>query len=123
MKYMPSSAKHEDWVRFHHTTQNVMKLKTYEFFISGIVLGILMHWLIGESRVWTQGFVLPKQVFYCLSHNSSPFHSGYLGDGVPRTICLGWLWTMTLSVSASQVARITGMHHQRPEMDFYLFVY
>jgi hypothetical protein len=25
-----------------------------------------------------------------LSHISSPFCSGYLGDGVSRTICPGW---------------------------------
>jgi hypothetical protein len=32
------------------------------------------------TRVWTQGFVLAKQMLYCLSHSSSPFFSGYFGD-------------------------------------------
>jgi hypothetical protein len=31
--------------------------------------------------VWTQGFVLAKQMLYHLSHTSSPFCSGYFGDG------------------------------------------
>jgi hypothetical protein len=29
------------------------------------------------------------------------------------TICLGWLWTVILLISASWVARITGINHQR----------
>jgi hypothetical protein len=32
---------------------------------------------------------LAKQVLYHLSHTSSPFCSGYFGDGVSPTICLG----------------------------------
>jgi hypothetical protein len=47
------------------------------------------------TGVWTQGFTLEKQVFYCLSHTSSPFCSGYCGDGGLK----------------SQVAKITGMRH------------
>jgi hypothetical protein len=34
-------------------------------------------------------------------------------DRVSRTICLGWLWTAILLISASWVARITVMSHQR----------
>jgi hypothetical protein len=30
-----------------------------------------------------------------------------------RTICLGWLWTVILLISASWVVRITGMSHWR----------
>jgi hypothetical protein len=33
----------------------------------------------GSTAVWTQGFVFAKQAFYCLSHTSSPFYSGYFG--------------------------------------------
>jgi hypothetical protein len=33
---------------------------------------------------------------------------------VSQTICLGWLRTSTLLISASFVARITGMSHQHP---------
>jgi hypothetical protein len=34
------------------------------------------------SGVCTQGFVLIKQMLYCLSHTSRPFCFGYFGDGV-----------------------------------------
>jgi hypothetical protein len=36
----------------------------------------------GGTGVWTQGFTLTKQVLHHLSHTSSPFCSGYFGDGV-----------------------------------------
>jgi hypothetical protein len=42
-------------------------------------------------------------------HTSSPLCSGYFGDGVSWTICLGWPWTEILLISVSQVARrVTG---------------
>jgi hypothetical protein len=50
-------------------------------------------------------------LLYCLSHTSSPFCSGYFGDGVLRTICLGWLQTLILLISASQLARIIDVNH------------
>jgi hypothetical protein len=55
----------------------------------------------------------------CLSHTSSPFFSGYFGDRILRTICLGWPWTSIFPISASQVARITSVHHWSP--DHYIF--
>jgi hypothetical protein len=33
--------------------------------------------------------------------------------GISRTICLDWLWITILPISASQVARIPGVSHQR----------
>jgi hypothetical protein len=45
---------------------------------------------------------------------TSPFCSGYFGDGVSRTIFLGWSQTAILLMSASQVARITSMRHCHP---------
>jgi hypothetical protein len=36
-----------------------------------------------------------------LNHTSSPFCSGYFGDRVSWTICLGWPWTAVLPVSVS----------------------
>jgi hypothetical protein len=69
---------------------------------------ILRIWLLFcESRVWSQGFVLVKQVLYYLSHTSSPFCSGYFRDGVLRAICVGWPWTVILPSSASQVQNLT----------------
>jgi hypothetical protein len=44
-----------------------------------------------------------------LSHSTSPFCEGYFWDRVLGTVCPGWLWTMILLISASLVARITGM--------------
>jgi hypothetical protein len=34
-----------------------------------------------------------------------------LGEGVFQIICLGWFWSSILPISASQVARITGVSH------------
>jgi hypothetical protein len=36
------------------------------------------------------------------------------GDGVLLTIYLDWPLTMILTISASQIARITGVSHQQP---------
>jgi hypothetical protein len=47
-----------------------------------------------------------------LSHTSSAFCYGYFGDGVSQTICLDWPRTMTLPISASQVAWITDVSHR-----------
>jgi hypothetical protein len=35
-----------------------------------------------------------------------------------QTICPNWLWTMIFLISASCIARITGMSHQRPAVPF-----
>jgi hypothetical protein len=52
---------------------------------------------------------------YQLSHTSSPFYSAYFGDGAGsrlfQTICPGWPRTAILLISASQIARITGVSH------------
>jgi hypothetical protein len=37
-----------------------------------------------------------------------------LGDGVLRTIFLGWPRTLIFPISASQVARIISVSHQHP---------
>jgi hypothetical protein len=57
---------------------------------------------------------LPSRHSTTLSHTCSPFCSGYFGDGVSWTICLGWPQTSILPISASQVARITSVSHQPP---------
>jgi hypothetical protein len=44
----------------------------------------------------------------------SPFCSGYFGDGVSQTTFLSWPLTTVLPISASQIARITGVSHQHP---------
>jgi hypothetical protein len=47
------------------------------------------------------------------------FCVGYFQDRVSWTICLGWLRTSIFLISASQVARITSMSHQRPSVCHY----
>jgi hypothetical protein len=62
------------------------------------------------------GFMLAKQAFSYLSHSASPFlcvWDAYFQDMVSGTICPGWFWTAVFQISASQVARITGMSHWR----------
>jgi hypothetical protein len=81
-------------------------------------LFILFIYSFGNgSGVWTQGFIVTKQVLYHLSHITSPFCSGYFGDGILRTTSLSWLQTVILPISASQVARITVVSHQCPASD------
>jgi hypothetical protein len=43
-----------------------------------------------------------------LSHSTSPFS---WRNSVSWTICLGWLWTAILLISASWVARVIGLNH------------
>jgi hypothetical protein len=52
-----------------------------------------------------------------LSHSISSFFVKEffkIGSLVSRIICLGWLWTSILLISASWVARITGVSHWCP---------
>jgi hypothetical protein len=74
----------------------------------------------GRAGVWTLGFELPKQAFYCFNHTSSSFCSDYLGDGgVSWTICPGCPPTTSLLISASQVVRITALSHLQPSEDIF----
>jgi hypothetical protein len=75
-------------------------------------LGFEQVLFFGATWIWTQSFNLAKQVIYCLSHASSTFCSGYFGDRVSHTICLDCPRTMSLLISTSQVARITGISYQ-----------
>jgi hypothetical protein len=77
--------------------------------------GRFFHLLVSlffcSTGVWTQGLHL------------GPLHQSFLCDGVfwdrvLQTICLGWPWTTILLISASWVARITGVSHQRPAFQF-----
>jgi hypothetical protein len=56
-------------------------------------------------------FSKTRQALYHLSHSIIPFCVGYFWDRVLWTIYLGWLWTATLLISASWVARIIGVSH------------
>jgi hypothetical protein len=54
-----------------------------------LILFLFLYFFFGETGVWTQGFVLAKQVVYHLSHTSGSFCSGHFGDRVSRSILGG----------------------------------
>jgi hypothetical protein len=61
-----------------------------------------------STGVWTQGLRLeplhpPALYFLCVM--------GFYEMGVSWTICLGWLQTTIILISASWVSRITGVSH------------
>jgi hypothetical protein len=72
------------------------------------------------TGAWTQGLHLEPlhQPYFC---------EGFLWDKVLQTICLGWLWTAILLISASRVARITDMSHRWLAVSFwhafYIYIY
>jgi hypothetical protein len=50
-----------------------------------------------------------------LSQSTSPFFvMGFFEVGSHKLFALGWLWTSTLLISVSWVARITGVSHWCP---------
>jgi hypothetical protein len=51
---------------------------------------------------------------YTFNHSTNPFCIRYFWDRVSRTVCLGWLWTEILLISASWVARIIGVEPPVP---------
>jgi hypothetical protein len=61
----------------------------------------------GSAGIWTQGFELTKLG----PHHQSILLWLFWRRGL-ENYCLGWPWTMMLSMSTSQVDRITGLHHQ-----------
>jgi hypothetical protein len=66
----------------------------------------------GNTRVWTQGLTFARQKPYHLSQPASLpalFTDGFFGDKVTWTICLGLALNCDLLISASWVARITGI--------------
>jgi hypothetical protein len=52
----------------HHKIYFIIFLKLISIFSSG-------------TGVWTQVFMIAKQVLYCLSHTHSPYCSGYFREG------------------------------------------
>jgi hypothetical protein len=58
---------------------------------------------------WIFEPTLARQVLNHLSHSTGLFCLGIFR--VSWTICLGWLQTVILLISASRVARITGVRH------------
>jgi hypothetical protein len=55
-----------------------------------------------DIKVFCFVLVLGLEIRACtLSHSTSPFCDGYFQDRISQTICLGWLGTMILLISAS----------------------
>jgi hypothetical protein len=61
-----------------------------------------------------RAFAVGKQTLYHLNHTTRQFALVILEMEFSWTVCLGWPWTTTLPISASQVARITGLSHWCP---------
>jgi hypothetical protein len=80
---------------------------TFPFFLSFFLPSFFFY----GAGIWTQGLHLEPlhQPFIVMS---------FFWDRVSWTICLGWLRTMILLISASWVARITGMSHRHPACIF-----
>jgi hypothetical protein len=91
-----------------------MSLKDlYFYFIFSFFFLVGLRFELRASLLQSSLCTLAKQVLSCLSHTYSPFCSGYFGDGrVSRTICPYWPRTVILLISASQVAKITGVNHR-----------
>jgi hypothetical protein len=65
-----------------------------------------------DAGVWTQVLHLePLHHLFC---------DGIFQDNVSQSICLGWLRTMILLISASWVVRITAVSDQIPKFSFFL---
>jgi hypothetical protein len=70
------------------------------FFVCLLSIFFLWYWGLNSGPTpWAT-----HQPFFC---------DGYFQDRFSWTICLGWLWTAILLISASWVARITDVSHWR----------
>jgi hypothetical protein len=68
------------------------------------------------AGVWTQGLHLEPlhQLLFVVD---------YFQDRVSGTVCMGWLWTMILLISASWVVRITAFSHSAQGMHTYMYLH
>jgi hypothetical protein len=88
-------------------------------------VGGLPFWSSYECYCFLGGFLFC--FFHCWGLNSRPtpwatppalFCVGFFWDRVSQTISPGWLQTSILLISASWVARITGVSHWHPDWKF-----
>jgi hypothetical protein len=96
--------RREQQANYENTQKWIMTIKERKFQLRNC---FCLIFLVGLELRTSH---LQKHVLYHLSHTSSPFCYGWVGDGVLWTICLGWPWTSIL-ISASQIARIIGVNH------------
>jgi hypothetical protein len=93
----------------------------FDYLISLHTLPTIFFSSIG---VWTEDLVFAKQVFYHWVIMPALFCVGYFWDRVWWIFAWGWLRTMILLISASWVARITGVSHQHSAFSiFWSFPY
>jgi hypothetical protein len=99
-RFIPSCSRKTEVIQISPSSTKLSLLIASEhFFIFG-VLGFelrALHLLGRQSSTWPT----PPALF-CV---------GYFWDRVSRTICLGWLQTEILLISASWVPRVTGVSH------------
>jgi hypothetical protein len=61
--------------------QDSLKILFYSVWVlHGYWYFLYYSYSFSASDVWPQGFVIAKQVLYCLSHTPSAFYCGYFGD-------------------------------------------
>jgi hypothetical protein len=96
----------------------------YEIVRVSVSSTVFFFFLFCATGAWTQGLMFARQVLYYLSYSTNPFLCWWFFFFFSRyglqTICLGWLRNMILQISASWVARITGVSH--PWWLFYCFL-
>jgi hypothetical protein len=74
-----------------------------------------IHTSLSLATATTSFFLGIELMTYTLSDSTSTFFcDAFFQDKVSRTVCPGWLRTFILLISASQVARITGVSHWCP---------
>jgi hypothetical protein len=92
---------------FHDCTRNL----SFSLRSTGQLVDFFVVVVFFSTGVWSQGLILARQALYHLIHSSSSFFCvGYFQDRVSRNTCPGWQ-TLILLISASRVARTTGMSH------------
>jgi hypothetical protein len=110
------------WVRFFYVNFQEEKsvvqkiVKTTFMFIKIFVLSTHDFWIIIMSLFFLFFVVLGLEIrAFTLSHSTSPVFCGRIyQDRVLQSICLGWLQTAILLISASSVSRIIGVSHRHP---------
>jgi hypothetical protein len=86
---------------------------------------------VGISNVHYQIWIFFFLWYWGLNSGPTPWATpsalflvmGFFWDRVLQTICSGWLWTVILLISASWVARVTGVSHWSPAQIWILYLH
>jgi hypothetical protein len=111
-KFYPSFSEHLEDTGCSHFSLPAKAGRIWLFeasLVSAVLNSVFFFFFFfGETGVWTQGFTLANPTTWVAPPVYCP---GYSGDEIWSAICLDCPWTIILLISASQVARITGMSH------------